>query len=189
MCSGGVQAEELQRQLTTASKHSHWDPPLCGDIDIRIARDGIWWHEGREIRRPELVRLFASVLRREADGDHYLVTPVEKWRIAVDDTAFLAVAVERRDGLLSFFNNIDERVEAGAQHPLKVAVDADSGEPHPQLSWRDGLMARLVPSVFYQLVEWGESEPGADGELRVFICSGAERFELGSVATAQTPSI
>ena len=171
----------LRRQLAAPQGGRCWNPPLCGGIDIRIARDGVWWHEGREIRRPELVRLFASVLRREADGGHYLVTPVEKWRIAVDDTAFLAVAVERADGHLSFRSNIDERFEAGAQHPLCVEEDP-AGAPRPLLTVRDGLSARLVPSVFYQLVEWAESEPGDGGGLRFFIRSGGERFVLGSVA-------
>ncbi len=173
--------DSLQRQLAAPdSRGRRWDPPLCGDIDIRIARDGSWWHEGRKIRRQGLVRLFASVLRCETDSHHYLVTPVEKWRIAVDDTAFLAVAVERDGKNLKFRSNLDQYFEAGKEHPLRIELAAGSSEPRPYLSLHDGLEARLVPGVFYQLVEWAESEPGEGLERRFFICSGGRRFELGS---------
>ena len=176
-----ARTDSLQRQLSTpGSRGRPWNPPLCGELDIRIARDGSWWHEGQKIWRHRLIRLFASVLRRETDGCHYLVTPVEKWRIAVDDVAFLAVAVERDGERLKFRNNVGEDFVAGAQYPLRIELAPDSDEPRPYLSLDNGLEARLVPGVFYQLIEWAESEPGEGLERHFFIRSGDQRFELGA---------
>jgi hypothetical protein len=144
-----------------------WDPPLSGDIDIRIARDGTWYHEGGPIERLELVQLFASLLKYE-NGEYFLVTPVEKWRIQVEDAPFLAVAVEREvdaggTSRLVFTTNTGDQVIAGPEHPLRVSVDPDSGEPSPYLLVRRNLEALLSRPVFYQLAEL--AEPGPQGSV------------------------
>lgn len=135
-----------------------WQPALSGDIDIRIERNGDWYHEGGRIERQPLVNLFASILRREADGHYYLVTPVEKWRIQVEDTPLLAVdtevAGEGAERRIVFRLNTGEQVLLDAAHPL--TVDTASGEPHPVLQLGRGLSARLTRALFYRLVELAE---------------------------------
>lgn len=146
-----------------------WDPPLSGDIDIRIAVNGQWFHEGDAIQRDSLVRLFSTVLKREGD-EYFLVTPVEKWRIQVDDVPFSVVKVETvtREGeqALLFETATGDRVLAGPDHPLRVSHDPDSGEPSPYLLVRDGMEGRLVRSVFYELVEMAQPGPGEESALR-----------------------
>ena len=129
-------------------------PPLfCGDIGIRIAADGTWFHEGRPIARPSLVALFARVLRREADGGYWLVTPVERARIAVDDSPFVAVEMERRGSgegqRLRFRTNLDEWVEAGTAHPLRFRPRPAATGKAPYLALRDGLEARVARAAWY----------------------------------------
>ncbi len=154
-----------------------WNPARCGEIDIRILKDGAWLHEGRPIARPALVRLFASVLRKDPDGFH-LVTPVEKLKIVVEDAPFLAVGVEQADGVLRFVTNLGDLVEAGPGHPLRVEADAD-GRPAPYLTVRGGLEARLNRPVFYELVDMAEIE----GD-RAVVRSHGVRFDLGAVGGA-----
>src|SRR5215469_8404949 len=142
---------------TPASKR----PPLhLGDLEMRIAHDGTWFYRGSPINRLALVKLFASVLRRETDGGYWLVTPAERGRIAVEDAPFIAVAVERegegRDQRLIFRTNLDQIVTAGPEHPLRVETAAD-GTPAPYILVRPGLEARLARSVFYELVELAEA--------------------------------
>jgi len=155
-----------------------WQPGLSGDIDIRIAANGEWYHEDGLIRRHELVKLFSSILRREGD-DYFLVTPVEKWRIRVDDLPFVATSVERVTGqggfLLLFQTNVDSQLVADAAHPVIVKTDPQSGEPRPEIPLRANLTARISRNAFYQLVDWAEQD-GAEW----WITSGAERFRLGS---------
>jgi uncharacterized protein len=133
----------------------------CGDIGLKIGRDGTWFYEGSPIGRKPLVKLFASVLRREENG-YYLVTPVEKVPIEVEDAPFLAVAMEARgegDGqTLSFRTNLDETVDAGPDHPLSFRGGPD-GSFTPYVDVRAGLLARLSRPVFYELV--GRSEQKA----------------------------
>jgi hypothetical protein len=156
-----------------------WNPPNCGEIDIRIRPDGIWLHEGSPIGRPQLVRLFASVLRRDPDG-FYLVTPVEKLKITVEDAPFTAIAVEREGEDLVFTTNVGERVRAGAQNRLRVETDARTGEPRPYLHVRAGLEALVVRSVFYDLVSMGAPE----GD-HLIVRSGGEAFDLGALEAAR----
>jgi hypothetical protein len=136
---------------------------------LAIARDGSWWHEGAPIRRIELVRLFASVLRREADGSYWLVTPVERGRIAVEDVPFVAVELTAegsgRAQRLRLRSNLDEWVTVGPEHPLHVRPNVAAGEDDalvPYVEMRAGLEARRERTVYYQLVELGEelAEPG-----------------------------
>ncbi|MGD9537620.1 MAG: DUF1285 domain-containing protein [Alphaproteobacteria bacterium] len=130
---------------------------FCGDLDIRIAADGTWFHEGRPIRRAPLVKLFASVLTRDDGGDYWLVTPVERARIRVDDAPFLAVELkaegEGESQRLSFRTNLDEWVTAGPSHPIACRAQPGGREPAPYLLVRDGLEAKLTRAVYYELAE------------------------------------
>ena len=154
-----------------------WHPPLSGDIDIRIAADGSWYHEGTRFQRHPLVQLFASILRREG-ADYFLVSPVEKWRLRVEDAPFVAIDCEvigdGADQQLVFTTNVGDRVHCNAEHPLRVLVNPQTGEPSPYVLVRDGLEAKIVRSVFYRLVE---QAGGADDEP-VRLRSGGVDFPL-----------
>ena len=155
-----------------------------GDLEMRIARDGTWFYRGSPIGRLPLVKLFASVLHREADGRYWLVTPAERGRIEVEDVPFLAVEVtvegEGRDEQLIFRTNLDEFVTAGPDNPLRVETAA-SGQPTPYILVRNGLEARLSRAVFYELVELGMEEP--IGEKTQFgVWSTGVFFRLGEPA-------
>ena len=160
-------------------------PPIdCGDLEMRIARDGTWFYRGSPIGRASLVKLFASVLHREADGRYWLVTPAERGLIEVEDVPFLAVALtvegEGRNQQLIFRTNLDEFVTAGRDYPLRVETAA-SGEPAPYILVRDGLEARLARPVFYELVELGTEE--RVGESTQFgVWSKGAFFRLGEPA-------
>lgn len=158
-------------------------PPVVnhGDLDMKIARDGTWFYRGSPIARQRLVKLFASVLRREDDGSYWLVTPVERGRVAVEDAPFLAVEVNTegagRDRRLTFRTNLDEIVAAGPQHPLRIAAAAN-GEPEPYLLVRPGLEARLNRPVFYELVDLADAERG-DGRGPFGLWSDGMFFDFG----------
>ncbi len=160
-----------------------WDPPFCGDIDMRIARDGSWHYQGSPIGRQAMVKLFSSVLRLDDDGHYYLVTPVEKLRIQVEDCPFVAQLLEvegsGREQKLWFTSNTDEKVLADADHPITVSVDPQDQEPHPRLLWRSNLQALISRSVFYQLVEIAETRE-LDGRSVLGVWSGGSFFSLGS---------
>src|SRR3954452_3142075 len=130
--------------------------PSCGDFDMRIGRDGTWFYRGSPIGRKPLVKLFSTVLRRE-NGEFWLVTPVERGRILVDDAPFVAVEVdvagEGRDRRLTFRTNVDDVVPLYAAHPPRVDHDAASGEPRPYITGRDGLRTRILRPFYYHLVE------------------------------------
>jgi hypothetical protein len=150
----------------TAAARGRRAPVDLGDLDMRIARNGSWHYRGSPIGRIPLVKLFASVLRREADGSYWLVTPAERGRITVEDAPFLAVALsvegEGREQRLIFRTNLDEIVTAGAEHPLSVETAA-GGEPAPYILVRDALEAKLTRAVFYELVEYGVAERSGNG--------------------------
>ena len=139
-----------------------WNPDHCGDSDMRIARDGIWFHQGSPIGREAMVRLFSTILRREADGSYVLVTPVEKLSIEVEDAPFLAVELktegEGRDRRLAFRLNIGELVSAGPDNPLTLRETPDG--PHPYLHVRGGLEALVTRSVYYELMNLALDEGG-----------------------------
>jgi len=151
-----------------------WNPEHCGDSFMRIASDGTWYHEGSPISRPAMVRLFSTILRREADGSHVLVTPVEKLSIAVDDAPFVAVEMksegEGRDRRLAFRLNTDDLVVADRDHPLRI-VQRDDG-PHPYVTVRRGLDALIARPVYYELVnlalDEGSEPPGLWSEGMFF---------------------
>jgi uncharacterized protein len=156
-----------------------WNPPYCGDIDMRIASDGTWFYEKTPIGRPALVRLFASVLKREGDK-YFLVTPVEKCGIAVDDAPFLAVEM-RQDAagerLLHFRTNVDDWVACGPDHPLRFEVEPATGGLKPYLYVRRELWAKLTRALFYDLVALGE-ERDISGERMFGVASGGAFFVM-----------
>jgi hypothetical protein len=157
-----------------------WNPARCGAIDIRIARDGTWLHRGRVIMRPEIVRMFSTLLRREA-GNFYLVTQAEKLRIRVDDAPFTAVMVEEHgaghDQRLSFTTNVGDTVTADAAHPIRVTTETETGDPAPYLLVRAALEARIARPVFYRLAELAMQAPDDPAKLGVW--SGGVFFTLG----------
>jgi hypothetical protein len=155
-------------------------PPI-GDLNMRIARDGTWYYRGTPIRRMPLVKLFSTVLRREDDGTYWLVTPVERGRIEVEDVPFLAVELVAEgigeNAVLRFRTNLDHWFEAGADHPLRVAHDRETGEPSPYILVRDRLEARLSRSVYYHLVDLAVLAR-QDGTERLGIWSNGRFFPL-----------
>ena len=132
-----------------------WNPPHCGQIDMRIARDGTWFYMGTPIGRPELVRLFSTILRKD-DDEYVLVSPVEKVGITVDDAPFVAVDFNRKGDGLEFETNVGDRMVAGPDHPIRVERDAETGEPSPYVLVRANLEALIDRKSFYRLVEIGE---------------------------------
>lgn len=158
-----------------------WNPEQQGEIDIRIAADGSWYHQGRKFQRQALVKLFASILRREG-ADFFLVTPVEKLKIQVDDAPFVANLVEQinEDGqqLVVFTTNIGEHIPLDRDHPLRIESDTASGEPRPYIHLRAGLEALISRSAFYDLVNMAE-EIERDGQRYLCLTSLGEQFELG----------
>lgn len=166
---------------TAGRAHSGRPPADCGDLDMRIARDGTWFYRGSPILRLPLVKLFASVLRREADGGYWLVTPAERGRIDVEDVPFLAVELsvtgQGHEQMLNLRTNLDEIVTAGPDHPLRIETAAD-GEPAPYVLVRDGIEARLSRPVFYELVDLGREEDIA-GTRQYGVWSKGVFFRLG----------
>jgi len=159
-----------------------WNPPFCGDLDMRIAADGTWYYLKTPIGRPALVRLFASVLKREGEK-YFLVTPVEKCGITVDDAPFLAVELEvevadqRRH--LKFRTNVDDWVVCGPEHPLRFEPEPETGGLKPYLHVRRDLWAKVTRALFYDLVELGE-EREVDGQRMFGIASGSEFFAMAA---------
>jgi hypothetical protein len=154
---GGLEALIRAQAAKGPATVEHWDPPYCGDIGLRIRADGTWLYRDSPIGRPALVKLFASVLRKDADGRHYLVTPVEKTDVAVDDAPLLAVEMEVRgtgtSQSLIFRTNVDDIVTAGPEHPLRFGIEPDSGGLKPYLLVRGRLEALVTRALAYDLVE------------------------------------
>ena len=157
-----------------------WNPPFCGDLDMRIASDGTWYYMKTPIGRPALVKLFASVLKREG-GRYFLVTPVEKCGITVDDAPFTAVEMkvenEAVGRVLHFRTNVDDWVACDKDHRLRFEPESGTGGLKPYLHVRHDLWAKVSRPVFYDLVELGE-ERDVDGELMFGVASGGEFFVM-----------
>ena len=157
-----------------------WNPPFCGDLDMRIATDGTWFYLKTPIGRPALVRLFASVLKREGDK-YFLVTPVEKCGITVDDAPFLAVEMCVEDGprghVLHFRTNVDDWAACGPDHALRFEPEQDTGGLKPYLHIRSGLWAKVTRTLFYDLVELGE-ERDVDGRRMFGVTSDGTFFAM-----------
>lgn len=164
------------------------EPALGGEspeqiLEMRIARDGTWYHQGSPIRRKPLVKLFAGVLRRDEAGDYWLVTPVERGRIEVEDAPFIAVELtvegQGADQAITFRTNVDDLVVADKAHPIRIVHDSATGEPTPYILVRDRLEARLARSVYYHLADLCvERQIGGRSVLGVW--SGGTFFVLES---------
>jgi uncharacterized protein len=132
-------------------------PPTCGDFDIRIASDGTWYYQNSPIGRKALVKLFSSVLRREADGTYWMVTPVERGQVEVEDAPFTAVELSVTGHgpaqILRFRTSVDDWVEAGPENPIRVAIAPDTYAPRPYILVRAGLEALILRPVYYQLAD------------------------------------
>lgn len=157
---------------------------LCGDLDLRIARDGTWFYHGSPIGRKPLVKLFSTVLRRDDAGDYWLITPAEKGRIEVDDVPFVAVEMDvmgqGKSQSITVRTNIDDIVTVGPENPLRVEINPDTGEPSPYVLVRDRLEARLNRPVYYQMAEICEQRCIDDQEIYGVWSNGAF-FSLGPV--------
>lgn len=164
-----------------------WNPPFCGDLDMEIRRDGSWWYLGTPIGRHALVRLFASILKREGDR-YYLVTPVEKVGIRVQDAPFLAtdfrVEGAGRDQVLTFVTSVEDEATAGPELPIRVKRDPATGEPSPYVLIRDGMEALIDRKSFYRLVDLGVHEPH-EGEGWFGLWSGGRFFPV--IPSAELP--
>ena len=162
-----------------------WTPEHCRDIEMEIRADGSWWHEGGRIKRERLVKLFSRILRKDDDGEIYLVTPYEKVIVHVEDAPFLAVRVDRlgESGprqVLAFRTNLGDVFAAGRDLPIRVETDPVTLEPSPYVRVRGGLEAKLTRPVFYELANMAEAYEGRAGLLGVW--SQEEFFELGPAA-------
>ena len=139
-----------------------WEPDYCGDIGMKIARDGQWYYDNSPIGRKKLVRLFSTILRHDKDGEHYLVTPVEKIRIEVEDAPFIATLMQvtgsGQEQVLRFETNVGDFAEAGPDHAMRFEIDAKTGEPSPYVHIRARLEALISRAVFYDLVALGVVE-------------------------------
>ncbi len=155
---------------------------FCGDLEISIDRNGVWHYQGSPIPRKEMVCLFASTLTRDADGVYWLVTPSEMGRIEVEDVPFLAVELfasgAGREQVLSFRTNVDEVLPIDDDHPLEVHTDPETGEPKPYVQVREGIHARLLRSVYYEVVALGLEEK-IDGEPFYGVWSDGSFFVMG----------
>ena len=162
-----------------------WDPPFCGDLDMRIASDGTWFYLQTPIGRPALVKLFASVLKREGDK-YFLVTPVEKCGIVVEDAPFLAVelwAEQAEEGqVLHFRTNVDDWVACGREHALRFEPEPATAGLKPYLHVRRDLWAKLTRALFYDLVELGE-ERDVEGQRMFGVASAGEFFAMAPAAS------
>ena len=172
----------LSATLSEPPGDSSPNQQFCGDIDMRIARDGTWFYHGSPIGRTQLVKLFSTVLKRDSIGDYWLETPVEKCRIQVEDAPFLAVEmVVEGTGVnqrLQFRTNVDDNLIAGPDNPIRVEIDPDSDEPSPYLLVRGAVEALIARAVFYDLVELAVEEE-CDGERQFGVWSDGVFFPLG----------
>jgi uncharacterized protein len=162
-----------------------WNPQHCGDIDMRIRADGSWWHEGGRMGRERMVKMFSRILRKDADGVTYLVTPYEKVIVHVEDAPFIAVRVDQagtpgREQALAFLTNVGDVAVAGADLPIRVETDAETGEPSPYVLVRGRLEAKLARPVFYELADM--AVPAPDGSAMLGVWSQGVFFPIGPAA-------
>jgi hypothetical protein len=173
--------EDLMKALADTSDDrrpvERWNPEHCGEIDIIIKSDGSWWHEGTRITRKPLVNLFASVLRKDEDGQTYLVTPAEKLTITVERAHFIAVRMDAKgvgqDQRLFFTTNMDDVIEVSEATPIRVETDPETGEPDPYVGVWGRLEASLSRPVFYELVDLAVERETPEGTQLGVWASGA----------------
>ena len=183
--SGPGKANDLLAQIPKAEKGLPpvhlWNPDFCGDIDMRIVRDGTWYYLGTPIGRKPMVKLFSTIIRRDGD-DYFLITPVEKVGIKVDDAPFVAVTLEVEGQgeaqVLRFSTNVEEQVLANDEHPLRVVIDTLTQEPAPYILVRHNLEALIHRNVFYQLVELAQTRQ-IDGQNWLGVWSCGVFFPIG----------
>ena len=177
-----VKAAKANSEGKDAPPVEKWNPDFCGEMDLVIRSDGSWWHEGTRISRDTLVMLYSTILRKDEDGRHYLVTPVEKIGIRVEKAAFLAARVDiegtGKGQSLFFTTNVGEVVEAGPDRPIRVETDPETGEPSPFVLVRGRLEAFMRRPVFYELVEAATEIDTPDGK-QLGVYSGGRFFPLG----------
>lgn len=165
-----------------------WNPEFCGDLDMRIARDGTWFYMGSPIKRERLVRLFSTVLRHDEDGKYYLVTPVEKIGITVDDAPFVVVDMDvhgkGQDQVLVFRTNVGDETIAGPEHALRFEFDQKTSEPAPYVHVRARLEALINRPVYYKLVDLAE-EVEVDGKMQFGVWSAGQFFAFAPVEALQ----
>ena len=159
-----------------------WNPDNCGDIGMEIRADGSWWHAGGRIGREKMVKLFSTILRKDDDGETYLVTPYEKVIVHVEDAPFLAVRVDRvgapgEGQTLAFLTNLGDITLAGPDAPLRVETNAQTQAPAPYVLVRGALEAKLTRPVFYELADMAVPAPDGSGALGVW--SQNMFFEIG----------
>lgn len=150
-----------------------WNPQQCSDIQMEIRKDGSWWHEGRQIKRERLVKLFSRILRKDDDGEVYLVTPYEKVIVHVEEAPFLAVRLDRAgtpgpEQTLVFLTNLGDVTLAGPDAPLRVNTDPDTQAPDPYVRVRGRLDAKLTRPVFYELAEMAVEHPDDSEQMGVW---------------------
>jgi hypothetical protein len=185
---GGLEAiaAALPREKRGPPPLEKWNPPFCGDLDMRIAADGTWFYQKTPIGRLPLVKLFASVLKREGEK-YYLVTPVEKVGLIVEEAPFLAVELKVEQGpqgqVLNFRTNVEDWVEAGPGHVLRFEPEATGGLK-PFLHVRRDLWAKVIRTLFYDLVELGE-ERDVDGKAMFGVVSGGEFFAMADASAVR----
>lgn len=181
---GGLEALLTAQAEAGEAPVERWNPPDCGDIGLAIKADGTWAYRGSPIGRKPLVKLFARVLRRDTDGHHYLVTPVEKIAIEVEDAPFQAVEMHVEGSgeaqQLIFRTNVDDIVRCGPDRPLRFAVEEGSGGLKPYVLVRGRLEARLTRALCYDLVELAVGMAGAGNAQRLGVWSGGVCWEVGA---------
>ncbi len=168
-----------------------WNPEFSGELDMYIARDGTWYYQGGPITRTSLAQLFSGILRLDEDGRYYLITPVERWVIKVEDVPFVMVRLEvqgkGQEQLLTFHSSLAHRVIADAKHPISVHLDALTQEPSPYIVLRDNLLALIHRNVFYQLAELAV-ERELEGVLRIGVWSSGVFFPIDGDQSASMPA-
>ena len=178
----------IEKANTSREVRRKWNPAHVGSIDIRIAADGSWFHQGRPFKRLSLVKLFASVLHRE-DNDYFLLTPAEKLKIQVDDAPFVAGLVDiikdNQQSAIVFTTNLDDRIMVDDAHRIRVEVDPETQTPRPYVHCRDGLDALISRSAFFDLINLTE-EQERDGKLYLTASSLGQTFDLGCVDFMET---
>jgi len=157
-----------------------WNPPFCGDIDLKILRDGRWMYMGTEIKRPAMVRLFSTILRLDSDGEYYLVTPVEKVRIQVEDAPFLIVSMDKlkkeNKTSLIFYTSLQDEIILTKKNPISIEVN-DKNEPSPYILVRNNLRGLISRSVYYELIEYAQERTIEDKNF-LTIESNNEIFKM-----------
>jgi hypothetical protein len=159
---------------------------ICGELEMRIDRRGVWHYLGSPIGRKELVRLFSTVLRRDDDGDYWLITPAEVGRITVDDAPFLAVEMtvfgDGDEQIITLRTNMDVLVSVDDAHPIRIDIDPDTNEPSPYLVMDGGIEALITRAVYYELVALGHEKDGGNKKDAIFgVWSSGGFFSLGTL--------